>query len=42
MTVEPGVYVAGENGVRIEDCGQVTDDGFENFCTLTHELMVVG
>ena len=42
VTVEPGVYVAGENGVRIEDCGQVTEDGFENFCTLTHELMVVG
>ena len=42
VTVEPGIYVAGQNGVRIEDCGQVTQDGFENFCTLTHELMVVG
>lgn len=42
VTVEPGVYIAGQNGVRIEDCGQVTKDGFDNFCTLTHELMVVG
>ena len=42
VTVEPGVYIAGQNGVRIEDCGQVTKDGFESFCTLTHELMVVG
>lgn len=42
VTVEPGVYVAGQNGVRIEDCGQVTEDGFKSFCTLTHELMVVG
>ncbi len=42
VTVEPGIYIAGQNGVRIEDCGQVTAEGFENFCTLTHELMVVG
>lgn len=42
VTVEPGVYLSGADGVRIEDCGQVNQGGFENFCTLTHDLVVVG
>ncbi len=41
VTDEPGIYIAGENGVRIEDCGAVTSDGYVNFCSLTHELQVV-
>lgn len=41
VTVEPGVYIAGSFGMRLEDCGAVTDGGFENFCTLPHELVVV-
>jgi Xaa-Pro aminopeptidase len=31
VTIEPGVYVAGEVGVRIEDLVAVTDDGAEVF-----------
>lgn len=41
VTVEPGVYIPGELGVRLEDFGLVGEDGFESFCTLTHELIVV-
>lgn len=41
VTVEPGVYLTGEFGVRTEDCGLVTEDGFESFCTLTHELVCI-
>ena len=41
VTVEPGVYIPGELGVRLEDFGLVGEGGFENFCTLTHELIVI-
>ena len=36
-----GVYIPGELGVRLEDFGLVGEDGFESFCTLTHELIVI-
>ena len=42
VTVEPGVYLSGKVGVRIEDVGVVTDDGYENFSHSTKELRVVG
>jgi Xaa-Pro aminopeptidase len=38
VTVEPGLYLLGFGGVRIEDTGMVTKDGFENFTTLTRSL----
>jgi Xaa-Pro aminopeptidase len=38
ITVEPGLYLMGMGGVRIEDTGMVTDHGFENFTTLTRSL----
>mgnify|MGYP000756943440 FL=1 len=41
VTDEPGIYLPGEMGVRIEDCGVVTETGFESFCDITHELMMI-
>jgi Xaa-Pro aminopeptidase len=38
ITVEPGLYLMGLGGVRIEDTGMVTKDGFKNFTTLTRSL----
>ena len=41
VTVEPGVYLPGELGVRIEDLVLVTDDGCERLNTLPKELLAV-
>jgi Xaa-Pro aminopeptidase len=38
VTVEPGLYLLGLGGVRVEDTGMVTRDGFRNFTTLTRSL----
>src|SRR4029077_15539869 len=38
ITVEPGLYLMGMGGVRIEDTGMVTANGFENFTTITRSL----
>ena len=38
VTVEPGLYLLGLGGVRIEDTGMVTRGGFENFTRLTRSL----
>jgi Xaa-Pro aminopeptidase len=40
VTVEPGVYLPGELGVRIEDLVHVTDGGREILTPLTKELTV--
>lgn len=42
FTVEPGVYLPGLGGVRIEDDVVVTVDGGESFTTLGRELVVIG
>jgi Xaa-Pro aminopeptidase len=41
-TVEPGVYLPGRFGVRIEDLVTVTEDGIRNLSTVPKELRVVG
>ena len=38
ITVEPGIYIEGCLGVRIEDCCVVTKDGKLDFCASTKEL----
>ena len=38
VTVEPGLYLLGLGGVRVEDTGMVTSRGFDNFTTLTRSL----
>jgi Xaa-Pro aminopeptidase len=42
VTVEPGVYLAGRGGVRIEDTLVVTDDGAEPLTTSTRDLLALG
>jgi Xaa-Pro aminopeptidase len=41
VTIEPGVYVAGRFGVRIEDLVAVAGEGYENFSGLPKELRLV-
>ena len=41
VTVEPGVYLPGDFGMRLEDCGVVTERGYEPFTQSTHEMVIV-
>ncbi len=42
VTVEPGIYLPGSGGVRIEDLVIVSDDGPEILTRFTKELITVG
>ena len=42
VTIEPGIYLPGELGVRIEDLVVVTDDGCRNLSSLDKDLQLVG
>lgn len=39
FSVEPGIYIPGKVGVRIEDCGHVTANGFKPFTKTPKELL---
>ena len=41
VTIEPGVYIPGRFGIRIEDLVVVTDDGHRNLSSLPKALRVV-
>ncbi|NGQ97135.1 aminopeptidase P family protein [Brevibacillus sp. SYP-B805] len=41
ITVEPGIYIKGFGGVRIEDLVVITADGYDNLTTATKELQVI-
>ena len=41
FTVEPGVYLRGVGGIRIEDDVLVTADGVESLTTFPRELQVI-
>jgi Xaa-Pro aminopeptidase len=42
ITIEPGIYVPGKGGVRIEDLAVVREDGVELLTSFPKELLTVG
>jgi len=42
FTIEPGIYLPGRGGVRVEDDVVVTSDGLESLTDLSRELIQVG
>jgi Xaa-Pro aminopeptidase len=41
LTVEPGIYLEGEFGMRLEDYGVVRADGYEVLTKSTHEMVII-
>lgn len=41
VTVEPGIYVEGSFGMRLEDFGVITEGGFEVFTASSHDPVIL-
>lgn len=41
VTVEPGIYIPGSFGMRLEDFGVICEEGFDVFTASTHEMVVI-
>ena len=41
VTVEPGIYLPGKFGMRLEDFGVITESGFDVFTQSTHEMVML-
>lgn len=41
VTIEPGIYLEGVGGVRIEDLVLITESGYENFVKVSKKLTIV-
>ncbi|MGN1127145.1 MAG: M24 family metallopeptidase, partial [Ruminococcus sp.] len=41
ITIEPGIYLKGRFGVRIEDTVVVTNDGYRSFASIPKELIIL-
>lgn len=41
VTVEPGIYLRGRFGIRLEDTGLVHEDRYETFMKASHDLRVI-
>lgn len=41
ITVEPGIYIPGAFGVRIEDMVLITEDGYENLTHFPKQLTIL-
>ena len=41
VTVEPGIYLPGRFGMRLEDFGVVTEEGFEVITKTPHDMVII-
>ena len=41
VTDEPGIYLPGKFGIRVEDTGVITEDGYKPFGRSSHDLRVI-
>ena len=41
LTIEPGIYVPGKFGMRLEDFGIIRANGFDKFTQSTHDMVII-